>query len=231
MRNRTRFPLLSFGIIFALVVCLATPVALAQQATASITGLVTDPSGAPIANARVTAKDADRGTTWPTKTNSEGLYSLPTLPVGRYEVRVESSGFQTALRPAFQLDINQAARVDVQMKVGQVSETVEVSSAAPLLQTETTQVNTVLAAQAIASLPLETRNYNQLALLIPGSVTTSPCAFNTGPTTFNSRRPYINGNRQQANYYILDGMHNNELVTNTLPYPPHVPPIHDIHTH
>src|SRR5260370_3764554 len=130
MRNRTRFPLLSFGIIFALVVCLATPVALAQQATASITGLVTDPSGAPIANASVTAKDADRGTTWPTKTNSEGLYSLPTLPVGRYEVRVESSGFQTAPHTAFQLDINQTARVHIQMKVEQLNDKWQVSSTA-----------------------------------------------------------------------------------------------------
>src|SRR5258708_27626236 len=165
MRNRTRFTLLSFGIIFALVVCLATTVAWAQQATASITGLVTDPSGAPIANASVTAKDADRGTTSPTKTNSEGLYSLPTLPVGRYDVRVESSRFQTALHTAFQVDINQAARVDIQMKVGQVNETVEVSSATPLLQTETTQVNTVLERQALASRPLETRHYTQSALL------------------------------------------------------------------
>src|SRR6266567_1554394 len=89
MRNTTRFTLLSLA-IFALVACLATTVAWAQQATASITGLVTDPSGAPIANAKVIAKDADRGTTWPTQTNSEGLYSFPTLPVGRYEVRIES---------------------------------------------------------------------------------------------------------------------------------------------
>jgi len=226
MRNKTRFILLSIG-IFALVACLAVPFALAQQATASITGLITDPSGAPIANANVTARDADRGTTWPTHTNSEGLYSFPTLPVGRYEVRVESNGFQTALHSAFQLDINQSARVDVQMKVGQVNETIEVTSAAPLLQTETTQVNTIMEAQAIASLPLETRNYNQLALLIPGSVTTSPGAFNTGQSTFNSGRPYINGNREQANYYILDGMDNNEFVDNNVAYSPNVDAIQE----
>ena len=86
------------------------------------------------------------------------------------------------------------------MKVGNVSESVEVTGAAPILQSETTTLGTVLQSDAITSLPLETRNYNQLTLLIPGSVTTSPGAFNTGQSTFNSGRPYINGNREQANY-------------------------------
>src|ERR1039457_1434614 len=102
MPDKARFILIGLA-VFALAVYMVTPTAFGQQATASITGLVTDPSGAPIANANVTARDADRGTTWPTHTNSEGLYSFPTLPVGRYEVRVESSGFQTALHTAFQI--------------------------------------------------------------------------------------------------------------------------------
>ena len=72
--------------------------------------------------------------------------------------------------------------------------------------------------KAIAALPLETRNYNQLALLTPGAITTSPGAFNTGQTTFNAGRPYINGNREQANYYILDGVDNNEFVDNNVAY-------------
>ena len=82
-------------------------------------------------------------------------------------------------------------------------------------------------AHAIASLPLETRNYNQLALLMPGAVTTSPGSFNTGLTTFNSGRPYINGNREQANYYLLDGMDNNEFVDNNVAYSPNVDAIQE----
>ncbi|MGI8742857.1 MAG: carboxypeptidase regulatory-like domain-containing protein [Bryobacteraceae bacterium] len=198
-----------------------------QEVTAAINGQVTDASGAALTNTVVTARDMDRGTTWPTRTNNEGYYSLPRLPIGRYEVRAEANGFQTGVRSAFQLDINQSARVDFQMRVGQVSESVEVTSAAPLLQTETTQVNTVMEAQAIANLPLATRNYNQLALLTPGAVTTSPAAFNTGQATFNSGRPYINGNREQANYYVLDGMDNNEFVDNNVAYSPNVDAIQE----
>lgn len=198
-----------------------------QEVTAAINGQVTDPSGAALTNATVIARDTERGTTWPTRTNSEGFYSLSRLPIGRYEVRAEASGFQTGVRSAFQLDINQSARVDFQMRVGQVSESVEVNSAAPLLQTESTQVNTVMEAAAIASLPLATRNYNQLALLTPGAVTTSPAAFNTGQATFNSGRPYINGNREQANYYVLDGMDNNEFVDNNVAYSPNVDAIQE----
>ena len=82
-------------------------------------------------------------------------------------------------------------------------------------------------AHAIANLPLETRNYNQLALLTPGAVTTSPGAFNTGLATFNSGRPYINGNREQANYYLLDGIDNNEFVDNNVAFSPSVDAIQE----
>src|SRR2546426_5546925 len=101
---------------------------LGQQVTAAITGVVTDPSGAPIVNAAVTAKDTQRGTAWTTQTNEAGVYNLPRIPIGTYTVSVEAKGFQTALRPAFTLEINQTARIDVQMTIGQVSETVEVTA-------------------------------------------------------------------------------------------------------
>src|SRR5262249_48186565 len=106
--------------------------------------------------------------------------------------------------------------------LGQVSQTLEVTSATPLLQTETTQVGTVMQASAIASLPLETRNYNQLTLLVPGAVSISPASFNTGQKTFNAARPNLNGNREQANYYVLDGVDNNEFVDNGVAYVPSV---------
>ena len=119
------------------------------------------------------------------------------------------------------------ARLDFQLKVGDVATSVDVTEAAPLLQTDSTQVSTVMDAHAIASLPLETRNYNQLALLTPGAVTTSPGAFNTGLATFNSGRPYINGNREQANYYLLDGIDNNEFVDNNVAFSPSVDAIQE----
>src|SRR5215472_13824227 len=200
---------------------------LGQGPIAGINGLVTDASGAAVPSASVVAKDLDRGTAWPTETNGEGYYSLPRLPIGNYEVRVEAKGFQAVVQRSVQLVIDQVAKIDFQLQVGQVSQTMEVTSAAPILQTETTQISTVMETQAITSLPLETRNYNQLALLLPGAITTSPASFNTGQATFNAGRPYINGNREQATYYLLDGMENIEFVDNNVAYSPNVDAIQE----
>ncbi len=199
----------------------------AQEVTAGINGVVTDPTGAAIAGAKVTAKDLDRGTTSPTVTGGDGAYSLPRVPIGRYEVRVEAPGFQTAVHSDITLVLNQVAQVNFQMQVGNVNQTVEVTTAPPLLQTESTEVGTVIDAHAVVSLPLETRNYNQLTLLTPGAVTTSPSSFNTGQATFNSGRPYINGNREQATYYLLDGMENIEFVNNDVAFSPNVDAIQE----
>ena len=210
----------------ALLAAIAQP-ALAQETSANITGKVTDPSGASIASATVIATDTDRGTVFRTETNAEGVYTLPRLPIGTYSVRVEASGFQAAVRPGLTLVLNQTATIDFAMALGQVSQQVEVSSAAPVLQTQTTEVGTVMEAHAIAELPLETRNYNQLALLVPGAVTISPASFNTGQKTFNSARPNLNGNREQANYYLLDGVENTEFVDNNVAYSPNVDAIQE----
>src|SRR5437588_1600083 len=131
-----------------------------------------------------------------------------------------AAGFQTAMHAAFTLVLNQTARIDVQMKVGQVSETVEVTSAAPVLQTESTQVSTVIDSVTNDVLPLATRNYVQLTLLSPGSVSPDPANFNNGDNTATGARPYINGNREQANNFILDGMDNNQVSDNLLGYTP-----------
>ena len=114
------------------------------------------------------------------------------------------------------------------MVIGQVSQTVEVTETAPPLQTQTTEVGTVMEASAIANLPLETGNYNQLTLLVPGAVTISPASFNTGHKTFNAARPNLNGNREQANYYLLDGMENMEFVDNNVAYSPSTEAIQEI---
>ena len=210
------------ALFFALAACVQ-----AQEVTATINGIVTDPSGAAVSGAKVTATDMDRGTPFSGTTDGSGLYSLSRLPVGRYEVRVENAGFQSAVQSNIVLVLNQVAKVDFQLQVGNVNQTVEVSTAAPILQTETTEVSTVMDSHVIENVPLETRNYNQLTLFAPGAVTTSPAAFNTGQATFNSGRPYINGNREQASYYLLDGMENIEFVDNNVAYSPNVDAIQE----
>ena len=192
-----------------------------QEVTASITGTVMDPKGAALPGATVTATSQERGQAYTAMTNDSGLYRIAQLPVGAYVVKVEKSGFALASYPAFVLTLNQVARVDVTMKVGQTTETVEVTGAAPILATETTQVDTVINSATNDNLPLASRNYVQLTLLAPGSVSTDPSSFNNGNNTGGyGGRPLINGNREQANNFMLDGMDNNQVSDNLLGYTP-----------
>jgi len=193
----------------------------AQEVTATITGTVMDQSGAAVAGATITAKSVERGETYTATSNESGIYRIPLLPVGKYDLRVEKSGFQTVLIPTFTLVLNQVARFDVELKVGQVSQTVEVTGAAPVLKTESTQVDTIIDATTNDNLPLASRNYVQLTLLAPGSVSTDPSSFQSGNNTGGyGARPLINGNREQANNFLLDGMDNNQVSDNLLGYTP-----------
>jgi len=192
-----------------------------QEVTASITGTVSDPSGAAVPGATVTATSQERGVSFSAVTNDSGLYRITQLPVGTYTLKIEKGGFAAASFPPFVLTLNQVARMDAAMKVGQASETVEVTGAAPVMETDTTQVDTIINAATNDNLPLASRNYVQLTLLAPGSVTTDPSSFNNGNNTGGyGGRPEINGNREQANNFLLDGMDNNQVSDNLLGYTP-----------
>jgi hypothetical protein len=208
----------------AALACLAyvTP---AQAVTATITGTVTDPSGSAVVGANVTAKSVERGITYSAVTNDAGIYRIPLLPVGSYDLRVEKTGFQTAAYPPFTLVLNQVARVDVELKIGAVSQTVEVTGAAPILKTESTQVDTIIDSRTNDALPLATRNYIELTLLSPGAIHPDPSSFTNGvgvqdANGNSSARPMINGNREQSDNLILDGMDNNQVSDNLVGYQP-----------
>src|SRR5271157_7691 len=193
----------------------------AQEVTASITGTITDPSGAAITGAKVTTTSQERGVTYTAITNDSGLYRISQLPVGTYVLKVEKSGFAVASYPPFVLTLNQVARIDIALKVGKTTETVEVTAAAPVLERETTQVDTIINAATNDNMPLASRNYVQLTLLVPGSVSTDPSSFTSGNNTGGyGARPLINGNREQANNFLLDGMDNNQVSDNLLGYTP-----------
>jgi len=220
---------LGFGILICALIALlcSANAARSQEVTATITGTVTDSSGAALAGATVTAKDMDRGTMWPATTNGEGIYSILRIPVGTYSLKVEAKGFQTAEYPPFTLVLNQAARIDVQMKVGAVTETVEVTGATPLLQTETTEVSSLVDSHTITTLPLAARNYIQLSLLSPGTTTVNPSSLSQPQLMTNTGRPDINGNREQAVGFLLDGIVNQEPKNNEVAYMPNVDAIQE----
>jgi hypothetical protein len=192
----------------------------AQQAAGSITGTVTDPSGSAVPHASVTARDVNQNTTWTTKTSDAGVYEFPQIPGGKIAVKVEAPGFQTQERSAFDLVVNQVARVDFALSVGKVSTTVQVSGEPPLLQTSSTEVGTTLNADDVTSLPLATRDVNQLTLLVPGVVSPNIFAFESSQTTFGTGRPYVNGAREQDNNSSLDGMDVNQPDNNDVAYVP-----------
>jgi hypothetical protein len=181
---------------------------------------VTDPSGAPINGASVTATDTERGTVWTAKTNESGSYNIPRVPVGKYKVDITAAGFQKLAYPPFTLVLNQTARIDGQLKVGQVSETVEVRGETPLLQTESTEVSTLIDANTAVSLPLASRNYLQLTLLVPGATNPNPQTLYQNQNMTGAGRPQINGNREQSNEVLLDGLVNTEDTNNEVGYQP-----------
>jgi TonB dependent receptor/Carboxypeptidase regulatory-like domain len=203
----------------AVLLAAASP-AWSQQASGTITGTVTDASGAAVVNAAVTARDVDRDTTWTTQTNSSGVYEFPQVTVGNIEVRVEASGFSKQVQPAFVLILNQVARVDFQLTVGQMSQTVEVTTAPPILQTDSTELGTLFDPRAVVALPLATRDLKELTLLAPGVVSPNIFAFETPQTTFGTGRPYVNGAREQDNNFQLDGMDVNQPDNNEVGYVP-----------
>ena len=205
-----------------------TPLAQAQEVSAGITGKVSDPSGAPIPGATVTARDTLRGTEWPTITNVEGFYAFPRIPIGNYELRVEMQGFKTAKHPNIQLELNQRARVDMQMELGVITESIEVVGAAPILNTDTTTVGATITANSIVNTPLISRNYISLTLMAPGVTTTDPVSFGNGQRTAGGGRPYVNGNRKEANNFLLDGVDNNHTSDNLTSYQPNLDAIQEV---
>src|SRR5205807_629179 len=221
--NMRKIQSLGLGLVFMALVALlcSANAAWGQDVTASITGTVSDPSGAAVIGATVIAKSVERGITYTAVTNDSGIYRIAQLPVGSYELKAEKTGFASVAYPAFVLTLNQVARIDVALKVGQVTQIVEVTGAAPVLKTEATQVDTIINSATNDNLPLASRNYVQLTLLAPGAVSTDPSSFNNGNNTGGyGGRPLINGNREQANYFLLDGMDNNQVSDNLLGYTP-----------
>lgn len=205
----------------ALLVCViagGVP-ALSQVTTGTILGTVTDPSGAAVAGATVTITDIGRGTSVTRQTDESGSFIAPFLNPGTYRVSVEQPGFKKAEQPSVSVAVDQRARVDVALQVGNVTETVEVTAAAPLVQSSSAETGQVIEQRAVQELPLNGRNFAQLVYLAPG-VTPGQSGENlSGASTFNPRaasnyNPL--GQRANANGWVLDGIDNNEYTFNTV---------------
>jgi len=195
------------------------PALLAQVAT--LTGRITDPSGAVVSQARVTVRAVDTGIVTSAESTSEGYYNIPALTPGRYEVTIAKSGFNTVRQSGVELAVQQTARLDVTLQVGAVAETVEVTAQAALLDSENATVGQVIANKQVTELPLLGRNTYALAMLVPG-VRNSQGVNNLVIDQISTVAYSINGQRSNSNEFLLDGAPNtaasqNQPVVNANP--------------
>src|SRR5262245_15153055 len=204
-----------------LVVCAGALAPLqAQVSTGEIAGTIADASGAAVPKAKVTAVNTQtNAVVRETVTSTEGTYTMTLLPPGTYTVSAEASGFRRTVQTAIELETNQRIKVDPQLQVGQVSETVEVAARAPLLESQSSSLGTVIGQQLIGELPLNGRNFVTLALLSPGvnGVGSSVSGTIMSGTRPDDRRPgteiFSNGNRENSNNFLYDGIDNNDRLT------------------
>lgn len=192
---------------------LISAVALFGQGSSSgtITGEITDPSGAPVPQALITVRNVDTNLSREMKTGQTGVYTISSLPVGTYELKATATGFQTTDVKDIKLDVNATLRVDVGLNVGQVSETISVEASAPLLNTENSSTGQVIESKRVTELPLNGRNFQQLQLLTPGSVSTTNFQTTQGLSggasslTTNSTMNIANGGRPGQILFLIDG--------------------------
>ena len=179
--------------------------------TGNIVGTVKDQTGAVVANAKVVVTDVERDIQLDTTTNDSGEFVAGPLRVGRYTVTVEHPGFKKAVTPPVDLDVQQRIAVNITLQVGQISESVEVTTAAPLLETETSELGQVVDNKRVANLPLNGRNFAQLALLTAGTAPSEPGARDEGGFGFSA-----SGARSLQNNFLLDGVDNNSNLPDLL---------------
>jgi hypothetical protein len=219
MSHRVRRVLLCVSVI----VSLTLPVA-AQVDRGAIVGTVTDPAGARVANAQVTITNLAANQSTTVTTDAEGNFAANLLRIGTYSVTGEKQGFQKTVQPSVEVGVNQTIRVELALKVGSATETVEVTGTAPLLQTEAASLGTLETTRRITELPLNGRNFIQLAYLGPGA-NGGQTGSNVSGGVFENERANeavsVNGLRVSNNNFLLNGVDNNEFgLGGTIALPP-----------
>src|SRR6266478_4253655 len=191
-----RFPYVV--LLSACALTLALPL-LAQSPNGVLNGLVVDPSNQVIVGADIVGVNDVTGVQYATKTNGEGIYVLPSLPPGPYRLQVSKVGFKTLIKPDIILNVQDALAISFTLPVGALAETVTVEGGAPLVNTESAAVSTVVDRQFAENLPMNGRSFQTLIQLTPGVVTV--------PTNTQDGGQFsVNGERASSNYWMVDGV-------------------------
>jgi hypothetical protein len=219
MKTRIWIPFLAFLLVLA-----AAGASFAQTETARLEGTVTDPSGAPVVAVAVTVTNVETGRVATSQTNDQGFYVVPALPPGHYKMDVAKTGFEKVSRD-FELQISQIAVVDFQLTIGAINQTVSVEAGSPVIDAADSSLSTVIEGRQITELPLNGRNFTQLATLVPGVNRGIPTGAATGTQNNTETFRYsesgggslaVNGLPPEANNFIFDGIDNNETLVNTI---------------
>ncbi len=210
------------------VVGLVPAVAGAQVTTADLVGTVRDGSGSIVPGVTVTVTNEATGVTRVTITSDSGTYSFTALQPGLYRLAAELAGFRKMERTGVELQVNQRAQIDVELAVGLVTESIKIEGGPPLLETQSSVLGTVIQERQVQELPLNGRNFVQLATLAPG---VSGAGSGMRGTIMSGTRPddlrpgtelFVNGNRENSNNYLYDGIDNNTRLTLVIVMRPNV---------
>lgn len=196
-----RFP----HFLFFLIV-LVTRVAVCQSPNGTISGLVLDPSGRAIVGAAIQIVNDATGVGHGVETNGEGIYAIPNLPPGSYRIQVSKIGFKTLIKPDITLNVQDALAINFTLPIGALSETVTVQGGAPLVNTESASVSTVIDRDFVENLPLNGRSFNTLLQLTPGVIIAPSSYYSPGQFS-------VAGQRTDANNFTVDGVSANFGIT------------------
>ena len=214
-----------------------SPAAMAQQGTATINGVVKDPTGAAIPNARVELTNVGTSVVRSTSTNSDGAYAFPSVVPGSYTMQASSTGFSTVTQHATTLEVGQTATFDFQLTVGTAQQNVTVNAAeGATLETATSELGTVVNTKEVTDLPLNGRNFTQLLTVTAGVANINRDQSGSGGSGWAGNSlgsftfPAVNGARNRSNYFMLDGENDLNTMLGQYNYSPIVDAIQEFKT-
>lgn len=210
---------------------IVSSLAFGQGITGRLLGTVEDPSHAAIPGAQVTITNQNTGATWKLTSDAAGSYVAQFLPPGTYKVEARAQGFQTAVSTDNSVSVDQTTRVDITMRIGTVTQTVEVKALAPLIQSTSSSMGDVLNTQQVSQLPLNGRIFSQLVDTVPGSVPTgwgSAPESASGAGSFSPITASVNGMTWGGTTYTIDGVSNMELLNAFMNVTPPIDAIQEV---
>src|SRR5258708_6876366 len=223
MHKFTRVNKMFLGVKFVLILILWTSASTWAQSTASLKGTVVDVQGSVVPQAVVTLRNSQTGVGTPTQTDSSGIFEYPSLPPGNYHIEITHPGFQKLVIDGLRIEVSSTISQRFELTVGQVNETVSVTSEAPTIETSSVSVGQVINEKTVQEIPLNGRHFVDLGLRIPGTVTPPQNGFLTAPLrgqgsfAFNTA-----GNREDTVNFMVNGINLNDMVQNQITFQPSI---------